>query len=116
MEYTHQKLIELIKARTGKPMMVRELMRLLRLKSDDRRVLKQTLNELVLSGDIIKTRGNRYGLPEKMDLETGVFQAHAQGYGFVIPEKKGRPDISISARGNLDAMNGDTVVARVSPP
>ena len=78
MPYTHKQIIELIKTRTGKPMMVRELMRLLRLKSEDRRSLKQVLNELVLSGDIIKTRGNRFGLPEKMDLETGIFQADMQ--------------------------------------
>lgn len=96
-------------------MLVRELMRMLRLTADDRRAFKQALNELVLNGDIVKTRGNRYGLSEKMDLETGIFQAHPQGFGFVIPEKKGKTDIYISAKGKLDAMNGDKVVARVSP-
>ncbi len=116
MEYTHKQLIALIKTRTGKPVMVRELMRLLKLTADDRHELKRALNELVLNGEIIKTRGNRYGLPEKMDLETGIFQAHPQGYGFVIPEIKGKTDIYISAKGKLDAMNGDKVVARVSPP
>ncbi len=115
MKYTQKQLIELIRAKTGKPMMVRELMRLLRLKAEDRRDLKQALNELVLIGDIIKTRGNRYGLPEKMDLETGRFQAHPAGYGFVISERKGRSDIYISARSRLDAMDGDTVVVRVTP-
>jgi ribonuclease R len=115
MKYTHKQIVELIKTRTGKPMLVRELMRLLRLKADDRRALKQMLNELALSGEIIKTRGNRYGLPEKMDLETGIFQAHPQGYGFVIPEKKGKTDVYISARSTLDAMNGDKVVVRVVP-
>jgi ribonuclease R len=116
MNYTHKQLLEIIRTRTGKPVMVRELMRLLRLKAEDRRDLKHALNELTLSGDIIKTRGNRYGLPEKMDLEPGIFQAHPSGYGFVIPEKKGKPDVYISARGRLDAMDGDKVVARVSPP
>ena len=116
MNYTHKQLLEIIRTRTGKPMLVRELMRLLRLKAEDRHDLKHALNELVLSGDIIKTRGNRYGLPEKMDLETGIFQAHPSGYGFVIPEKKGKPDVYISARSRLDAMDGDKVVARVSPP
>ena len=99
MHYTHKQIAELIKTKTGKPMLVRELMRLLRLKTEDRHEFKKTLHELVLAGEIIKTRGNRYGLPEKMDLETGTFQAHAQGYGFVIPEKKGRTDIYIFARG-----------------
>ena len=116
MNYTHKQLLEVIRTRTGKPMLVRELMRVLRLKADDRHDLKHALNELVLSGDIIKTRGNRYGLPEKMDLETGIFQAHPSGFGFVLPEKKGTPDVYISARGRLDAMDGDKVVARVSPP
>src|SRR5512147_1879470 len=116
MKYTHKQILELIKTKTGKPMLVRELMRQLRLKPEDRRELKKVLNELVLSGDIIKTRGNRFGLPEKMDLETGIFQAHPQGYGFVIPEKKGKSDIYISARSRIDAMDGDKVVARVTPP
>jgi ribonuclease R len=116
MKYNHKQLLEIIRTRTGKPMLVRELMRLLRLKTEDRHDLKHALNELVLSGDIIKTRGNRYGLPEKMDLETGIFQAHPSGFGFVLSEKKGVPDVYISARGRLDAMDGDKVVARVSPP
>src|SRR5271169_1896437 len=116
MKYTNKQIVELIKARTGKPMLVRELIRQLKLTADDRRELKQVLNELTLSGEIIKTRGNRYGLPEKMDLETGIFQAHPQGYGFVIPGKKGKTDVYISMRSTLDAMNGDKVVVRVTPP
>jgi len=116
MNYTHKQITDLIKIRLGKPMLVREIMRHLRLTADDRRELKQVLKELVVSGEIIKTRGNRYGLPEKMDLETGVFQAHPQGYGFVMPGKKGKTDIYISAQSRIDAMDGDTVIARVTPP
>ncbi|OGW47950.1 MAG: ribonuclease R [Nitrospirae bacterium GWC2_57_9] len=116
MNYTHKQLINALRTRAGKPMMVRELMRLLRLKADDRHDLKHALNELVLLGEIVKTRGNRYGLPDKMDLESGTFQAHPSGYGFVIPEKKGKPDIFIPLKGRLDAMDGDKVMARVSPP
>jgi ribonuclease R len=116
MNYTHKQLINALRTRAGRPMMVRELMRLLRLKADDRRDLKHALNELVLSGEIVKTRGNRYGLPDRMDLESGIFQAHPSGYGFVLPEKKGKGDIFIPVKGRLDAMDGDKVMARVSPP
>ena len=116
MNYTDKQLLEVIRTRTGKPMMVRELMRLLKLKTEDRHDLKHALNELALAGEIVKTRGNRYGLPEKMDLETGTFQAHPSGYGFVIPEKKGKPDVYIPVRSRLDAMDGDKVIARISPP
>ncbi len=116
MSYSRKHIIDALKAKIGKPMLLRELMRQLRLKPEDRSELKHILTELILTGEIIKTRGNRYGLPEKMDLETGTFQAHSDGYGFVIPEKKGASDVYISARSRLDAMDGDKVVVRLSKP
>ncbi len=116
MNHSRKQLAALIQSKIGKPMLVRELIRQLRLKPEARRDIKSVLNELVLKGEIIKTRGNRYGLPEKMELETGTLQAHPQGYGFVIPEKPGKSDVYISARGRLDAMDGDKVVARIAPP
>ncbi|OGW42238.1 MAG: ribonuclease R, partial [Nitrospirae bacterium GWD2_57_8] len=116
MPTSDKELIERIKARISRPMLIRELMRQLRIKPERKRELKRILDDLVMRGEIVRTRGNRFGLSEKMDLETGRFQAHPAGYGFVIPEKKGRPDIYIAARSRLDAMDGDTVVVRVSPP
>ncbi len=116
MPYSNKQLAELIKSKIAKPILLRELMRQLRLKPEARRNIKRVLNELVLKGEVIKTRGNRFGLPEKMELETGTLQAHPQGYGFVIPEKPGRTDVYISAKGRLDAMDGDKVVARIASP
>jgi ribonuclease R len=116
MKYTNKQIIEIMQAKGGKPLLVRELMRLLRLKPEDRHDFKQTLSQLAQKGEVIKTRGNRYGLPEKMDLVTGKFQAHPSGYGFVLAEKKGDPDVFVSVAGRLDAMDGDTVAVRVSAP
>jgi len=116
MNLTKQDILTFIKTKAGKPMLFRELMRRLKLTADDRRALKRILTELTAEGAVIKTRGNHFGLPEKMDLETGVFQAHLSGFGFVLPEKKGKADVYISAAGRLDAMDGDKVVVRVSPP
>ena len=95
MKYTTKQIIEIMQAKGGKPLLVRELMRLLRLKPEDRHPFKLTLAELTQKGEIIKTRGNRYGLPGKMDLVTGKFQAHPSGYGFVLAEKKGDPDVFV---------------------
>lgn len=116
MPYTEKHLSDAVKSKITRPMQFRELMRQLRLRPEDRRLLKRVLADLVIKGEVIKTRGNRFGLPEKMDLEIGRFEAHPQGYGFVIPERKGRPDIYISARSRLDAMHGDRVAVRVTPP
>jgi ribonuclease R len=116
MKYTTKQIIDIMQAKGGKPLLVRELMRLLRLKPEDRHPFKLALAGLTQKGEIIKTRGNRYGLPEKMDLVTGKFQAHPSGYGFVLAEKKGDPDVFVSIAGRLDAMDGDMVAVRVSAP
>ncbi|MBQ6617827.1 MAG: ribonuclease R, partial [Phascolarctobacterium sp.] len=49
-------------------------------------------NELIAlekNGQIIKTRFETYGLPEKMGLVTGRLQLTSKGFGFVIPDNKG---------------------------
>jgi ribonuclease R len=69
--------------------------------------------DLAEEGKIVKIRGNRYGLPIKMNLVVGRVKCHPDGYGFVIPEKEGEQDIFVSRRNLKEAMHGDRVVARV---
>ena len=66
----------------------------------------------MLSGTIIKTRENRYALPEKVGLITGIVNAHPDGYAFITPEEGG-VDIFIPPKKMLGAMNGDKVVVRI---
>lgn len=40
------------------------------------------------NGEIIKTRFETYGLPEKMGLVAGRFQLTSKGFGFVIPDTR----------------------------
>ena len=66
------------------------------------------------NGEIIKTRFDTYGLPEKMGLVAGRFQLTSKGFGFVIPDNKGdRPDVFIPPRALNGAMNNDRVLARI---
>jgi len=67
-------------------------------------------------GDIVKTRRGLYGPAEKMNLVTGYFEAHRDGYGFVVLEKPGEKDIYIPARAIFGAMDNDRVVARIEDP
>ncbi|GAA4718125.1 ribonuclease R [Brevibacillus fulvus] len=75
--------------------------------------LVKTLNVLEDRGEIIRTRANRYGVPEKMNLVRGRLQSHAKGFGFVIPEAEGEPDIYIHANDMNGAMHNDIVLARI---
>ncbi|MCK8488248.1 ribonuclease R [Paenibacillus sp. MBLB2552] len=81
--------------------------------SDFKEFLKM-LNRLEQEGQIILTRTHRYGVPERMDLVRGRLQAHAKGFAFLIPEDRDHPDVYIHANDLKSAMNGDTVLVRVS--
>lgn len=72
------------------------------------------LTRLEQEGQIILTRTERYGVPERMDLVRGRLQVHAKGFAFLIPEDKEHPDVYVHANDLKSAMNGDTVLVRVS--
>ncbi len=75
----------------------------------------QELLALENNGEIIKTRFDTYGVPEKMGLVAGKLQLTSKGFGFVIPDNKGdRPDVFIPPKALNGAMNNDRVLARVN--
>src|ERR1700686_4649982 len=114
---TRDHVLAQMRERAYHPAGIRELLQLLRVPRDERASFKRHLASLVASGDLIQLRGQRFGLPEKMDLHVGRLQTHAGGYGFVVPERSLRSldsgDIYIAGPHLNEAMHGDRVVARV---
>jgi len=96
-----------------KPLSFRLLAEKLGLAKKHSRQLKKILRQLVKEGEVIRTKKGLYGPPEEMSLVTGYFEAHREGYGFVILERPGQRDIFIPARATLGAMDNDVVIARV---
>lgn len=96
-----------------RPLLLREILQRLGLPKEQRQKARQFLRDLAEEGKIVRIRGNRYGLPSKMNLIVGRLKAHPDGYGFVIPEAEGEEDIFISPRNLKEAMHGDRVVARI---
>src|SRR5207249_1917792 len=86
----------------------------LALTGTQRNALRKTLRELERAGAIARIRKNRYVLPAEADLVAGKLSIHQAGYGFLIPETPGQPDIFIAAENIGTAMHGDRVVARIS--
>ena len=90
---------------------------MLRVPRDERASFRRRLKALVTSGDLLQVRGNRYGLPEKMDLVVGRLSTNPGGFGFVVPDQSepdhGRKDIYIAAANLSEAMHGDRVVVRI---
>ena len=113
---TAEQILDAIKSKVDHPATVRELMQRLKLSREQRVTLRRRLATLVESGALIKVRGNRYGLPDRMQLVTGRVTVNPRGFGFVTPDQavvELDGDLYI-AGGNLNqAMHGDRVVARV---
>ena len=81
--------------------------------ADDFRELVKTLVKMEAQGQIVRSRSNRYGLPERMNLLRGRFIGNAKGFGFVAPEEEGMDDIFIPSYETNGALNGDTVLVRI---
>jgi ribonuclease R len=96
-----------------RPLLFKEILRRLGLRKGERQKAKESLRALAEEGKIVRIRGNRYGLPSKMNLVIGRIRCHPDGYGFVTPEREGEEDIFINPRNFQEAMHGDRVVARV---
>ncbi len=112
---SRDEILERMRERVHHPAGTRELFQLLDVDRDERATFRRHLKSLVADGELIQIRGNRFGLPEKMDLHVGRLQTHPSGYGFVSPEREMERsgDIFIPAHQLAEAMNGDRVVVRI---
>jgi ribonuclease R len=112
----HEQLLALIREKIDHPSTPREMLQRLKIPRDQRPAFKRLLIDLVASGDLIETRGNRFGLPDRMNLVVGRITTHPRGFGFVVPD---RPfddvegDLYIAGSNLNQAMHGDRVVARI---
>jgi len=98
------------------PATPREILRFLKIPRDERVGLKRNLRGLVSDGALIQIKGDRYGLPDRMDLVVGKLDGHPSGFGFVAPEKPVEGltrDIYVPEHAMQEAMHGDRVVARI---
>lgn len=110
------RLLTFMKDEAYKPLTVQELE--LAFGIEDSSIFKEFVKALVImeeEGLVVRTRSNRYGLPERMNLIKGKVTGHAKGFAFVIPEDKSLDDVFIPPNELRNAMHGDTVLVRISP-
>ncbi len=109
-----QRLLTLMKDDAYKPLTVSEIEDQFELtEADDFKELVKTLVKMEAQGLLVRSRSNRYGLPERMNLLRGRFIGHAKGFGFVSPEEEGLDDIFIPPHEVNGALNDDIVLVRV---
>ncbi|KGX92873.1 ribonuclease R [Pontibacillus halophilus JSM 076056 = DSM 19796] len=113
-EVTKEQLLTYIREEATKPLSVQDLEEALQENGPiDFTDMMKSLNELEEEGELVRTRKNRYGLPEKMNLIKGRIQMHAKGFAFLIPEDGEKDDVYIHHSDLNSAMNGDIVFVRI---
>ena len=111
-----EQLLKLIREKVDHPATPRELLQRLKLPREQRATFKRLLGQLVSSGELVQTRGNRYGLPDRMNLVVGRITTNPRGFGFVVPDRpveEVEGDIYVAGSNLNQAMHGDRVVARI---
>ncbi|MCI1590921.1 MULTISPECIES: ribonuclease R [Heyndrickxia] len=115
MEEKIERILTYMKDEAYKPLTVQELEQVFGIEdSTDFKEFVKTLVSMEEKGLVVRTRSNRYGLPEKMNLVRGKMTGHAKGFAFVTPEEPGLDDIFIPPHEKNNAMHGDIVLVRVS--
>ncbi|WP_416175812.1 ribonuclease R [Clostridium sp.] len=106
-----ESILNFMREKAYKPMNIKELEKVFGIKKHEKKDFKKILNSMEKDGYIIKTRTNRYGVPDRMGLVIGKFQGHQKGFGFVVPEEG--VDVFIPISGINGAMNGDKVIVKI---
>src|SRR5699024_8035506 len=114
MEKFKKRVISYFRESGTRPLSIQEIEDALDLTEvSDFKLLKNVLNDLEKQGDLVKTRKNRNGLAEKMNLIGGIVEMNKKGFAFIIHEDEELHDIYVPVNELNTAMNYDSVLVRL---
>ena len=91
-------------------MKISELARAIGISEVQRREFRNQIKLMSEAGILVRLRGGRYGLPDEMNLATGILHGHPNGYGFLVSDKdEQESDIYIGLKHASGAMHKDKV-------
>jgi exoribonuclease R len=100
-------IMEYIRQDSYRPLSFEDLMIVFQVEAEEQWKFARVLGSLEKQGEIVKTRKNKYGLPEKMNLAKGVINLSQRGYGFITPDQPDTPEIFVYGRNLNGAMHHD---------
>lgn len=108
-----ESILDFMREQAYKPMNLQELERIFNIPKAERATFEKTLKYMEKDGEIVKTRTEHYGVPERMGLVVGKLQGHQRGFAFVLPETD-RPDVFVSSSNLNGAMHSDRVIVKIT--
>lgn len=108
---SREELLHAVTARL-KPISFDELVKHFNL-ADERQLvgMKRRLRAMERDGQLIYTKANAYGLPERMSLIKGRIIGHREGFGFCRPDEGGA-DLFIPHHQMYNVLHGDIVLVQ----
>ena len=81
-----KEILKYMRQASYRPMAYRELLEAFSLARQDESIFSRVLGQMEKQGLIVKTRKDKYGLPEKMNMYRGAIKLSQRGYGILLPE------------------------------
>ena len=107
-------LLSFMREEAYRPMDIQELVTVFDINPDEYKAFKRALKVMELEGSIVRTKKDKFAVPERLGLIKGKLQAHKKGFGFLIPEEEGERDVFIPSSFINGAMNNDRVLVQIT--
>lgn len=110
---TKKDILNILREDVNKPIFDYELFKLMGLPEDQGDEFMMLLDELEAEGKLLKTKKDKYGIPERFGLVSGKIQVTKKGFAFLLMEGVSE-DIFIPASELNTAMDSDTVLVKLT--
>lgn len=111
-----EKILDFMRHEAYRPLSAEDLAEALEIKGEELTEFWVLLDQMEHHAQIIRTRYDKFGVPERMNLVVGTLSMTSKGFGFVIPDVKNseeETDVFIPVSALNSAMNNDRVVVRL---
>ncbi|CFX74023.1 Cold shock protein [Syntrophomonas zehnderi OL-4] len=115
MEYniTPEHILTFMRQASYRPLSYQDLLEALELPDEAKGKFSAIIGKLEKEGEIVRTRRDKYGLPEMMNIYRGIIRLSQRGYGILVPDQPGAQEIFVYGRNLNGAMHGDRVMVRI---
>jgi ribonuclease R len=108
---TKERILKVLKEEISKPIFDYELFEHMNLEKNEGDLFLSLLKELEEEGSVLKTKKDKYGIPERFGLLSGKIQVTKKGFAFLLLEDG---DLFIPASELSTAMDSDIVLVKVT--
>lgn len=107
-------ILRVLKDEITKPIFDYELFKYMEYETSDNDDFKRILDELEAEGKVLKTKKDKYGVPERFNLLSGKIQVTKKGFAFLLMEDQGQGDVFIPSAELSSAMDSDIVLVKIT--